>query len=155
MSSLDTDATLDATTGPDGLSRAGQVLFSSLEQRMFGQSDVQRLGRYHLIDTLGRGAMGIVYRAYDPDLDRRVAIKVVTLDGEEARARMVREAKALAKLREVPVWVNPRYEKVRPRCEYHPGAGWLRSADPHGDAARRRRWLELGFGAAPLLPPRP
>lgn len=101
MSTLDTDATLDANdaaTGPDGLSRAGKVLFNSLEQRMFGQSDVQRLGRYHLIDTLGRGAMGIVYRAYDPDLDRRVAIKVVTLDGEEARARMVREAKVLAKL---------------------------------------------------------
>lgn len=95
------DATLpgpEGSTEPKALSRAGQVLFRSLEQRMFGQSEPQRLGRYHLIDTLGRGAMGIVYRAYDPDLDRRVAIKVVTLDGAEARARMVREAKALAKL---------------------------------------------------------
>ena len=33
---------------------------------------------------------------------------------------------ALAKLREVPLWFSPEYPGVKPRAEYHPGAGWLR-----------------------------
>src|SRR4051812_18352583 len=42
--------------------------------------------------------MGVVYRAYDPDLDRRVALKLVRAVTEDATARLVREAKALAKV---------------------------------------------------------
>ncbi len=42
--------------------------------------------------------MGVVYEAYDLQLDRRVAVKVVTAATDEARERMMREAKALAKL---------------------------------------------------------
>ena len=65
---------------------------------------MQSLGRYEIRGELGRGGMGIVYRAYDPTLDREVAIKSVRLDGvdEEARAslegRLSREAKAAARL---------------------------------------------------------
>ena len=33
---------------------------------------------------------------------------------------------AVAKLREVPLWFSPEYSGVKPRAEYHPGAGWLR-----------------------------
>ena len=33
---------------------------------------------------------------------------------------------AVERLRRVPVWINPKYDDERPRCEYHPGAGWLR-----------------------------
>ena len=62
-----------------------------------------RLGRYLLIELLGRGGMGAVYSAYDPELDRRIAIKVLPLgsDGEgqgEARSRLLREAQAMAQL---------------------------------------------------------
>lgn len=156
MSTLDTDATLDAgaaDTGPEGLSRAGKVLFNSLEQRMFGQSDVQRLGRYHLIDTLGRGAMGIVYRAYDPDLDRRVAVKVVTLDGDEARARMTREAKVLAKLNHPNVVtvheVGNDGDDVFVVMEYVDGgtlSDWM-VAHPKGESGRNDALIDLALQA--------
>jgi tRNA A-37 threonylcarbamoyl transferase component Bud32 len=62
-----------------------------------------RIGRYHVSDVLGRGSMGVVVSAYDPRLDRRVAIKLVTWranqDREELRARLLREARAMAKIR--------------------------------------------------------
>jgi serine/threonine protein kinase/tetratricopeptide (TPR) repeat protein len=66
-----------------------------------------QLGRYHLLRLLGAGAMGEVYEAYDPVLARKIAIKVIrrALDAQlahdelvRAKALLVRESKALAKL---------------------------------------------------------
>jgi len=59
-----------------------------------------RLGRYVVIDELGAGAMGVVYSAYDPALDRRVAIKLLLSQRRDAgrEERLIREARALAKL---------------------------------------------------------
>jgi eukaryotic-like serine/threonine-protein kinase len=59
-----------------------------------------RIGRFEIVDVLGAGAMGIVYRAQDPDLRRPVAIKVVkgAAASENARSRMMREAQAMAQL---------------------------------------------------------
>lgn len=87
----------DRDTPPE-LSRARQLQFHAIEERLFGRTDAARPGRYHLLETLGRRATGIVFKAYDPQLDRRVAIKVLKLAGHDARDRMAREAKALAKL---------------------------------------------------------
>jgi len=58
------------------------------------------LGRYRIDTVLGSGGMGIVYRAFDPQLARPLAIKVVRRAGEDTtgRARLVREAQALARL---------------------------------------------------------
>jgi hypothetical protein len=57
------------------------------------------LGRYAIERVLGAGGMGLVYAAHDPDLDRRVAIKVLRGDAaEESRVRLLREARAMAKL---------------------------------------------------------
>ncbi|HGG57403.1 MAG TPA: hypothetical protein ENK31_06360, partial [Nannocystis exedens] len=45
--------------------------------------------------------MGVVYRAYDPELDRRVAVKLLREDAvadERARQRMLREARSMARL---------------------------------------------------------
>jgi serine/threonine protein kinase/tetratricopeptide (TPR) repeat protein len=62
------------------------------------------IGRYVVIGLLGRGGMGNVYAAYDPELDRKVAVKLVRtqrdsrLNVSEGRARLLREAQAIAKL---------------------------------------------------------
>jgi serine/threonine protein kinase len=60
------------------------------------------LGKYRILEPLGRGGMAQVYRAYHPQLDRYVAIKVLRSDlvqEEEFLARFKREAKAVAALR--------------------------------------------------------
>ena len=59
------------------------------------------LGHYRLVECLGRGGMGEVWRARDDRLDRDVAVKVLPVavsDDEEARGRFEREAKAAAAL---------------------------------------------------------
>ena len=59
------------------------------------------LGHYEIIEPLGAGGMGEVYRAHDPMLERDVALKVLpteTLTDEKARARMLREARMAARL---------------------------------------------------------
>jgi hypothetical protein len=61
-----------------------------------------RLGRYAIRELLGRGGMGEVYLAHDPELDRAVAIKVIRAGlaarSPEARHRFAREAQAMARL---------------------------------------------------------
>ncbi len=55
------------------------------------------VGRYQIREVLGRGAMATVYKAYDPSIDRTLAIKVLHPDlcvNEEYRGRFLREAKA-------------------------------------------------------------
>ncbi|HET6583134.1 MAG TPA: serine/threonine-protein kinase [Nannocystaceae bacterium] len=62
------------------------------------------VGRYVVLDELGAGAMGRVYSAYDPQLDRKVALKLLrshpafAAKPERAQQRLLREAQALAKL---------------------------------------------------------
>jgi serine/threonine protein kinase len=59
----------------------------------------ERLGRYHILRELGRGAMGTVYLAHDSQLDRLVALKVpqfTAADGPEVRQRFLSEARAAA-----------------------------------------------------------
>jgi tetratricopeptide (TPR) repeat protein/predicted Ser/Thr protein kinase len=59
-----------------------------------------RLGRYALLRVLGEGGMGVVFAAYDEELDRRVAIKLLTPRGGAAQDRewLLGEAKAMARL---------------------------------------------------------
>src|SRR5271165_5864462 len=62
-------------------------------------SATDKLGRYEIIGTLGQGAMGVVYKARDPLLDRIVAIKTINMALEqeemaEYKARFEQEARA-------------------------------------------------------------
>ncbi|MBA3550177.1 MAG: protein kinase [Nannocystis sp.] len=60
----------------------------------------RKIGRYVIDEHLGAGAMGVVYSAHDPDLDRKVALKFLKSgQGDpKARARLFREAQSMAKL---------------------------------------------------------
>ncbi len=81
----------DATLLPDGTAAApGAPALTA------GAS----VSRYTVIEKIGQGAMGVVFAAWDPELDRRVALKLVQADipSAGARAQLLREAKALAKL---------------------------------------------------------
>ena len=63
--------------------------------------DLTEIGKYHIEDLVGEGAMGVVYRALDPVLNRHVAIKVMSdaLARDEAlRDRFLREARAAGSL---------------------------------------------------------
>jgi len=59
------------------------------------------VGRYSVLSCLGRGGMGVVYKAYDPQLDRNVALKLLraSSSGPGASLRLLREARTLAKLK--------------------------------------------------------
>jgi WD40 repeat protein/tRNA A-37 threonylcarbamoyl transferase component Bud32 len=62
----------------------------------------QKLGRFELLDTVGQGAFGTVYKARDPELDRTVAVKVPragNLAGPQELDRFLREARSVAQLR--------------------------------------------------------
>jgi serine/threonine protein kinase len=98
----------DSDAGPP-VSDAPKAISASLsgtaspEERLLEQrlERGRAVGRYLLLDQLGSGGMGVVYSAYDPGLDRKVAVKLLRLSQAEhksSKARLLREAQAMARL---------------------------------------------------------
>ena len=79
-------------------------LEAMVASRLFGPSQARpaRVGRFTLIERIGRGGMGDVYAAYDPVLDRKVALKVLRGDAgpldADKRGWLLGEARAAARL---------------------------------------------------------
>ena len=80
-------------------------LLAAVESSLFGKERPEiRLDRYVLEKQLGRGGMGVVFAARDPELDRKVAIKFLGADArsdeeaEEGQRRMLREARLIAQI---------------------------------------------------------
>jgi eukaryotic-like serine/threonine-protein kinase len=102
----DDDRTVVASSTPGSL--PGPILSGSLPGRMIsgvptavGQAPARQVGRYQVLERLGEGAMASVYKAFDPNIERTLAIKFMHADlcvDEEYRRRFVREAKAAGSL---------------------------------------------------------
>ncbi len=103
----------------------------------------QHLGRYRLIERLGAGAMGVVWAAKDPNLDRRVAIKVVHsrhIENDDAAGRFLREARAMAKVSDRSVVAVFDADQAHDRLFI---AMELIDGEPLGDLLRKRRPEEV------------
>ena len=73
-----------------------ELLEAKVKTTLFGGDRLPRLGRLVLQERIGAGAMGTVFAAYDPRLERKVAVKVLHVI--EDRERVLAEARSLAKL---------------------------------------------------------
>jgi len=104
------------------------------------------LGRFVILGLVGRGAMGEVYAAYDPNLDRKIAIKLVGAgyesDAQAIRSRLMREAQATARISHPNVVVVYEADTLDDRVfiamefvDGHTLRYWLQ--------AERRTWLEI------------
>ena len=109
---------------------------------------VPNVGRFVIERELGRGGMGVVYAAYDPELGRKVAIKLVRppstarVDPSHGRARLLREAQSMAQITHPNVVaihdVGTIGEQVFIAMEYVEGrtlTQWL--------SAERRTWRDI------------
>ena len=121
----------------------------------------QRVGRFIVLRELGVGGMGVVVSAYDPKLERTVALKLMRPDvapsegATGARARLLREAQAMARLRHpnvVAVFDVGEYEgQVFLAMEYVPGTTlgeWsaLRRGERGGWSRTLAAFVEAGRG---------
>ncbi len=117
----------------------GEAMRRRISGRLFGGAvEAVRIGRFHVLETLGQGAMGIVYAAEDVQLGRQVALKVIRDDtlGRDPieRERLLKEARALARLS------HPNVVQVHEVGE-HEGAVFIVMELVHGTTLRR--WLDL------------
>ncbi len=89
-------------TPPSGDTIERKQAFAKVNAALFGTApQPQRMGRYMLLERQGAGAMGVVYSAYDPQLDRKIALKLLRRGqgtDDELRGVLLQEARAMARL---------------------------------------------------------
>lgn len=118
----------------------------------------QRIDRYLILGELGRGGMAVVYTAYDPELDRKIALKLLGFDSadedEAGEERLLREAQALARLSHphvIQVYdAGTALGRVFLAMELVPGetlSAWLESA-PRSWREIVARFRDAGLGLA-------
>lgn len=107
---------------------------------------MEHLGKYEIREQIGRGGMGAVYRAYDPVMEREVAIKVIldiALDVPEIKERFYREARTAGKLTHENITIihDVGEEKGRPYIvmEYLPGSDLRTLLERHTAMTMRQR----------------
>jgi tetratricopeptide (TPR) repeat protein len=153
-----------ATAGGNPETAASRPLEQAL-QEAGGLARGDPVGRYVILNLVGRGGMGEVYAAYDPQLDRRIALKLLHDSAGAgtaphiARERLLREAKAIARLSHPNVVVvhdagaidDPvQGERVFLAMEFIEGetlSGWL-AAGPRSWRAVRDLFIAAGEGLA-------
>jgi len=77
---------------------AREVMRANAARALFGASEAVRIGRYQLVREVGTGGGGSVFVARDPELDRDIALKLITATSAELRSRALSEGQALARL---------------------------------------------------------
>lgn len=133
----------DSTPDPFGMTRQEGAEAARSRQAFEPLACGAKLGRYVVMAQLGRGGMGVVYAAYDPELDRKVAVKLLGGDTAKlAEERLQREARAMAQLAHpnvVTVYdVGTLADRLWIAMEFIDGltlADWIR--------ARPRNWREV------------
>lgn len=171
MTDFETDETVSPTGTPPKGDAIGEVIrrhqsrvagegigyeqqFNDVHTALFGEPvSTTRIGRFTVLEKLGEGGMGMVYAAYDPDLDRKVAIKLVRSNvkmSDEHRSRMRREAQAMARLSHpnvVQVFEVGEYEQeLFVAMEFVRGqtlGSWLAGSVDRTGARKGRSWREV------------
>src|SRR5437867_7151845 len=106
-----------------------------------------KLGRYEIRSKLGEGGMGEVYRAYDPKMNREIAIKILpaAFSADKGRlARFEQEAQAAGALNHPNILVIH-------HIDTHEGAPYIVSELLEGETLRQRLGASLGTHASSVL----
>jgi len=113
---------------PDAGDLMDRFLENKLRAALFGEQQPVTLGRLEIRASLGNGAMGVVLSAFDPVLDRLVAIKSLRHERGENSEQLLREARMLAKLDHPQYCVDLRCCRGRGRFVLAPGQGHDRNS---------------------------
>jgi eukaryotic-like serine/threonine-protein kinase len=133
--------------GDETIDAAESTVFGSGPRHRRQHEGIPRgttLGRYLVLERLGQGGMGVVYAAYDPRLDRKVALKLVAPSStrrsvQDAQARLLREAQSMARLTHPNVVIVHDVGVVEDTAPIAAGSVFM--AMEHVDGVTLRRWL--------------